>query len=459
MQVAQKLYEAGHITYMRTDSTTLSEMARKEINSTIEKQFGSQYLEPRHYKTKVKNAQEAHEAIRPTHVSVATAGHNDEQKKLYRLILERTVASQMSDAKISRTKISANIDNGGIPDFAVTGSRVIFDGWLKLDTAARGEDVELPKTTIGEPLTLLDLRSTEKQTEPPSRYSEPALVKALEERGIGRPSTYATIISTLEDRGYVEKEGRALKPTDTGEVVSDFIEKYFPTYISDTFTAEMENELDEIAAGEREYLKTLQDFYGPFSKDVKSKDKMDKQNNFGDADAKYKCPKCGSGMIIKLGRGGKFMSCSRYPDCEGALTMEGLEIKGDEPIGNDPETGESIYIKISRFGPYVQLGEKVKGKGKPRMASVPKNIDPTKVTLDMALKYLSLPRVLGKHPDTNQDITANVGRFGPYVVHEGDFRSIKPPDNVYDITFERALEILREPKKLRRVKVKVTIAV
>lgn len=475
MQVAQKLYEAGHISYMRTDSTTLSAVAVAAISSMVEKKFGKEYKEVRTFKTKVKNAQEAHEAIRPTHFEKSSAGNNEEQKRLYQLIWSRTVASQMADAKVLRTRITANITEDTIPDFAANGSRVLFDGWLRADPDARGEDVELPKVSGGDPLSLLDMRSLEKQTEPPARYSEAALVKALEERGIGRPSTYASIISTLEDRGYVEKEGRALRPTDTGEVVSGFLEDNFPTYISDTFTAEMESELDDIANGDREYVKTLKDFYGPFQKDIKEKDKLAKATNLGDADKKFKCPKCGSSMVIKLGRGGKFLSCSRYPDCDGALTFEGIEIKADEPIGNDPTTGLPIFVKTGRFGPYVQLGILVKGAkkkrvskkkkvidenaavepaptpvdtGKPRMASIPKEKNPTEVTVEDAMLYLSLPRILGTHPDTGKDIVANKGRFGPYVMHDGDFRSLKK-DDVFEIKLPRALEILSEEKKKR----------
>ncbi len=490
MQVAQKLYEAGHISYMRTDSTTLSGQAIGNIKSQIEKMYGKDYIEVRAFKTKVKNAQEAHEAIRPTHVEKLSAGMNEEQKKLYNLIWARTVASQMADAKVLRTKITANIvsEKGAnakdtIPDFGANGSRILFDGWLKADPAARGEDVELPKVSAKDPLKLIDMRSIEKQTEPPARYSEAALVKALEERGIGRPSTYASIISTLEDRGYVEKEGRALKPTDTGEVVSSFLEDNFANYISDTFTAEMEGELDDIANGEREYVKTLKDFYGPFQKELKEKDKLAKATNLGEADPKFVCPKCGSSMVIKLGRGGKFLSCSRYPDCDGALTLEGLEIKGDEPIGNDPTTGLPIFVKTGRFGPYVQLGIAMKGAKKrvakakkskkstdaasdetagemtqekevvgavtkPRMASIPREKNPTEVTVEDALLYLSLPRTLGKHPVTGKEIVANKGRFGPYIVHDGDFRSLKV-DDVFAITLERALAILAEPKKQR----------
>ena len=261
MQVAQKLYEAGHISYMRTDSTNLSQIAIASIAGVVEKKYGKQYLEIRAYKTKSKNAQEAHEAIRPTHAEKISAGNNEEQKKLYSLIWERTVASQMVDAKLLKTRIVANVQKNSIPDFSINGSQVVFPGWLMVDTAARGEDVELPEVAENSPLSLITITELAKQTQPPNRYSEAGLVKELEARGIGRPSTYAAIISTLEARGYIEKIQRALKPTDTGEVVSTFLEKNFMQYISDTFTAEMENELDEIAEGTRDYVKTLKDFY------------------------------------------------------------------------------------------------------------------------------------------------------------------------------------------------------
>ncbi len=459
MAVAQKLYEAGHISYMRTDSTTLGKQAIDAIAALVTKEYGKEYLEVRAYKTKAKNAQEAHEAIRPSNVSKTSAGNNEEQKRLYQLIWERTVASQMADAKVLKTRISGNIKaNEEIPDFTITGSQVLFPGWLAADAGSRGEDVELPLLKEGEPLELISITDLAKQTEPPNRYSEAGLVKELEARGIGRPSTYASIISTIETRGYVEKLGRSLKPTDTGEVVSTFLEQNFMEYINDTFTADMENKLDDIASGERQYEKTLKDFYGPFTKDVKEKDKLDKATILEVADEKFKCPKCGSGMIVKLGRGGKFLSCDRYPDCDGALTFEGLEIKPDEPIGIDPETNLPIYTKVGRFGPYVQLGEmppkglKVKKgekKPKPKMASIPKEVDPTTVTLPMALKYLSIPRTLGLHPDTQKEVTANNGRFGPYVAHDGNFRSIKKPFDVYTITFEQALDLLAQEKKPR----------
>lgn len=333
MQLAQKLYEAGHITYMRTDSTSLSKQAQAQILSLVEKKYGQEYAEARIYKTKSKNAQEAHEAIRPTHIDALHAG-TEEQQKLYRLIWERAVSSQMADAKLKKTKISAVIEgHKDLPAFSATGSRLLFPGWLAVDSAARGEDVELPLCQVGENLKLLHLQSEEKFTEPPGRYSEAGLVKELEARGIGRPSTYASIMRTIEERGYVRKEGKTLFPTDTGEVVSDFLEKNFAEYISDTFTAEMEDELDDIANGDREYEKTLREFYVPFLKEVKAKDKLAKATDLGDAPENIKCPKCGGKMIIKLARAGKFYSCANYPDCTGALLLDGTELQGPKEIG------------------------------------------------------------------------------------------------------------------------------
>jgi DNA topoisomerase-1 len=333
MQIAQKLYEAGHITYMRTDSTNISTVAQAQIISFVEKQYGEEYAQARIYKTKSKNAQEAHEAIRPTHIDNLHTG-NDDHDKLYRLIWERAVSSQMTDAKLLKTKITAVIKgHEELPYFGANGSRLLFPGWLAVDMGARGEDVELPLCKVGEILKLIHLSSEEKFTEPPGRYSEAGLVKELESRGIGRPSTYASIMKTIEDRGYVRKENKTLFPTDVGEVVSDFLEKHFANYISDTFTAEMEDELDEISRGEREYEKTLKDFYGPFLKEVKLKEKLEKATNLGDAPENIKCPKCGSAMIIKLSRGGKFYSCSKYPECDGALMLDGTELKGPEETG------------------------------------------------------------------------------------------------------------------------------
>lgn len=457
MLVAQKLYEAGHITYMRTDSTTLSNTALIEAKKVINLKYGLAYVEERQFKTKSKNAQEAHEAIRPAKLALETAGGNDDEKKLYRLIYNRTLASQMSDAKISRNKITANAIHTqkanletSVPDFTITGSRVIFDGWLKADPDSVGEDVILPALVIKSPLSLLDLRSLEKFTEPPSRYTEAGLIKELEKRGIGRPATYANTIRTLEEREYVNKINKSLIPTDTGDVVSSFLEEHFDKYISDTFTASMEDKLDDIAAGNAEYVSTIDEIYKPLHKDILAKESLGKATTLGEADEKFKCPICSKSMIIKLGRIGKFLSCSSYPDCLGSLTLDGEEIKNDEPIGTDPTTNLQIFMKIGKFGPYVQLGEKDKKTNpKPKMASIPKEKDLTSISLDDALYYLSLPRVLGNHPVSGKVISANKGRFGPYVVHDGDFRSLKS-DDVYTVTLNRALEIFSAEKKVGR---------
>jgi DNA topoisomerase-1 len=367
MQVAQKLYEAGHITYMRTDSTNISAQAKAQAISEIEKRYGKELAEEHTYKTKSKNAQEAHEAIRPTHFNLISAGTTEEQKKLYRLIWERTVSSQMVDAKVLRTKITAEIEGENLPEFQANGSRILSLGWLTVDTAARGEDVELPEVKAGEYLQLIDLRSIEKATEPPNRYSEAGLVKELEARGIGRPSTYASIMRTLEDRGYVTKEGRTLFPTDTGDVVSTFLEANFIDYISDTFTAEMEDKLDEIAEGKREYEKTLKDFYGPFLKEVKAKDKLDKITNLGDAPKEFPCPVCGAEMIVKLGKNGKFLSCSKFPDCVGGRTIDGKIMEGPKEIGEPcPDCGEKhggkLVIREGRFGMFISCSRYPKCK-------------------------------------------------------------------------------------------------
>src|SRR3989344_3502028 len=464
MRAAQKLYEAGHITYMRTDSVNLAKEAIGKIAGAIEKEFGKEYLQVREYKTKSKNAQEAHEAVRPTDPSRKTAGSPGDERELYELIHIRALASQMASAKVLRTGVKAEAD-ADIPQFGANGSRVMFPGWLALDTRARGEDVELPKLAEGEKLDLKSLTSTEKQTEPLNRYTEAGLIKELEKRGIGRPSTYASIMKTIQDRGYVEKTGRTLTPTATGMVVSGFLEEHFPEYISDSFTAEMEDELDEIARGERGYRATLTDFYGPFAKAVLAKEDLPKATSLGEAPKEFPCPICGSAMEYKLGRGGIFLSCTRYPDCTGARQEDGAEVRPDEPIGTHPETGFPIFIRTGRFGPYVEmpLEEKVeepieeekpkKGRKKAakkkenvKRASIPTGKKIDEVTLEDAIQYLTLPRELGIHPDTGEPIIANTGRFGPYVAHNGEFRSIKKSDP-YTITFEEALALVNEPKK------------
>lgn len=457
MGAAQKLYEAGHITYMRTDSTSLSAQAQKQLIAHIDQAYGKKYLAPRQYKTKSKSAQEAHEAIRPTNAGRKSAGSTADQKALYELIWSRTVASQMSDAELKRTKIIVNIlgSTETIPDFSVNGSRLTFDGWLKVDPRARGEDTEVPALTVGDALTLKELVIDAKQTTPPNRYTEAGLIKELEKRGIGRPSTYASIMNTITQRGYVLKEGRTLIPTDTGDVVSTFLEQHFADYISDTFTSDMEDQLDQIAEGNRTYVKTLSDFYTPFHVDVASKESIEKLTNLGPGPAQFPCPLCGSTMVIKLGKNGRFLSCDRFPDCNGARLIDGSELKPDAPLGKHPDTGEPIFVLNGKYGPYVQLGEtpeKVKGKKvtAPKRAGLPPGIKPEDVTLDEAVRYLLLPRELGPHPDTGEPIIANTGQYGPYLAHAGDFRSLKGADDPYTITYDRALAIYQEPKQMRK---------
>ncbi len=463
MRAAQKLYEAGHITYMRTDSVNLSKDAITVMAKTVETEFGKEYVEVHTYKTKSKNAQEAHEAVRPTDPTKKTAGATGDEQSLYALIRIRTLASQMAAAKVLRTSVKAKAD-ADIPLFSGNGSRVLFPGWLACDTKARGEDVELPSIAEGEPLSLVSLGSLEKQTEPPNRYTEAGLIKELEKRGIGRPSTYASIMKTIQDRGYVEKTGRTLTPTATGMVVSGWLEEHFAEYISDSFTAEMEDELDEISRGERGYVATLSEFYGPFKKAVDSKEDLPKATSLGKVPDEFVCPVCSAPMEFKLGRGGIFMSCTRYPECEGARQEDGSELKSDEPLGNDPETGTPIFVKTGRFGPYVEMElpseapvQEFTKTGKPKKmkepkkafkrASVPAGVDLTALTLKDALHYLSLPRTLGTHPTSGKPIIANIGRFGPYVGHDGEFRSLKGADDPYTVTLERAVAVLAEPKR------------
>ncbi len=364
MHAAQKLYEAGLITYMRTDSTILSKDALGVIKKTITEEFGADHYEFRTYKKKSKNAQEAHEAIRPSDCSKKTGGKSDDQKKLYDLIYKRTLTSQMIDAQLKKTRLVANIESDSIPDFTVTGSRVIEMGWFKADPEARSEDTEVPKVAKDEKLDLQEFKTQDKETLPPPRYSEAGLVKELEKLGIGRPSTYASTIRTIQDRGYVEKEARSLKPTDTGEVVSDFLAEHFNKYVGYTFTAEMEDELDEIARGERGYEKTLTDFYTPFNEDVKSKEKLKKATNLGKADPKMKCPKCKSSMIIKLSKTGRFLSCDKFPDCQGARTMEGKELEGPKETGEDcPKCKNGKLVeREGRFGKFISCSNYPKCK-------------------------------------------------------------------------------------------------
>jgi len=358
MRFAQKLYEKGFITYMRTDSTNLSNLALAEIKKVVETDFGSENFKQTFYAKKSKNAQEAHEAVRPTSVKTFSAGQNDQEKKLYRLIWGRTVASQMIPATTLRTKVIAGASDTSVPDFQTNGSHVLNPGWLVADPRARGEDVDLPVLNEGDALDLQEINSEGKETEGPNRYSEAGLVKELERRGIGRPSTYAPTIKTIIDRGYVDKEGRSLVPTDTGELVADFLSDHFADYISDTFTSDMEDELDDIASGKRSYKKTLTDFYTPFTKAVKSKKDIEKISNLGPAPDNLKCPDCGADMIIKLSKTGKFYSCDKFPDCQGARKIDGTVLEGPKDLDRLCPKCEkhNLFEREGRFGKFISCG-------------------------------------------------------------------------------------------------------
>ena len=364
MKIAQKLYESGYISYMRTDSTNLGAEAIENIKSLVMKKYGQDLFEFRQYRSKIKNAQEAPETIRPTNSMHESLGKNEEENKIYKLIWQRTIASQMKDAEILKTKIVSNVESKTIPDFHANGSRTIFTGWLLADPSARGEEIELPKVKIGERLELVEIKFEEKQTEPPHRYSEAGLIKELEKRGIGRPSTFASTLQTLQTRGYVEKENKTLIPTDTGEVVSTFLEKNFGDIISDSFTAQMEEDLDEIAEGKKDYAKTLKDFYGPFQKLVKSKDDISKITTLGDAPREMRCPICDAAMIIKLGRTGRFFSCGKFPECTGARTISGEEMTGPKETGEKCETCKDgkLVERDGKFGKFISCNKYPKCK-------------------------------------------------------------------------------------------------
>lgn len=443
MMVAQKLYEQGFITYMRTDSPNLSKDALGVIKGVVTNLYGEAFHQFRQFKAKSKNAQEAHEAIRPTNLSLATRGTTDDEKRLYDLIWKRTVASQMIPAQVERTTatITTTYEKEEY-NFSVTGSVILNAGYMKCDTYGEATDKPLPALKENQMLTKESISCVEKHTEPPARYSEAGLVKELEKRGIGRPSTYASTISTLIERTYVEKIGRSLKPTDTGMIVSKFLREHFLEYTSDVFTAHMEDKLDDITDGKATYIETIDEMYKPLHKAVLSKEKIERISNLGEADAQFKCPVCSAGMIIKIGKTGKFMSCSRYPDCDGALTMSGLPLGQGVLLGDDPQTKLPVYLHEGRYGTYVTIGDK---DNEVKKASLGRT-KPENVTLAKALAALVYPKVLGKDPKTGEDVFVNDGRYGPYVGVGKTFRPLKKVDKMETVTLERALELINTPK-------------
>jgi DNA topoisomerase I len=477
MRIAQNLYEQGYITYMRTDSVHLSEQAIAAARDCVEKLYGKQYLspQPRQYTTKSKGAQEAHEAIRPAGSSFRTpqeTGLGGREFALYDLIWKRTVACQMADSRQTQISVQLQVEDAG---FRSSGKRIDFPGFLRAyvegsddpEAALEDQEVILPNLKVGDHPNCTELEAVGHETQPPARYTEATLVKTLESEGIGRPSTYASIIGTIIDKGYAQLVSNALIPTFTAFAVTELLEKHFPDIVDPSFTSKMEQTLDDISTGEAQWLPYLRNFYlgdkglETLVKEQESKIDATKARTveLENLDAKVRIGKYGA--YIEKDNGDGVVTASIPKDLTPAdLDPKKVEVllrqktSGPEQLGRHPETGEPIYVLIGPYGPYVQLGEKTEENPKPKQASLPKGVTPENVSLETAVGLLALPRNLGVHPTTNGKIQANLGRFGPYVVHdqgkEGkDYRSLKAVDNVLTISLERALELLAEPKKGR----------
>ena len=490
MQLAQRLYEGvdiggetvGLITYMRTDGVQMAAEAIAGARDLIAKDFGKDYVpdSPRLYKTKAKNAQEAHECIRPTDMfrrpdQVARYLERD-QLRLYELIWKRTVASQMAAAELDQVAVDITSDDRAVT-LRATGSVVVFDGFLKVyredrDDAptpgAEDEDSErlLPDVAEGDDMKRQGVRPEQHFTQPPPRYSEASLVKRMEELGIGRPSTYASILSVLQERNYVRLDSRRFVPEDRGRLVTAFLEQFFGRYVEYNFTADLENQLDEISGGHIDWRKVLEDFWRAFSASVEGTKELRISDVIEALDAELGahffpddgsghdprlCPTCNAGRLsLKLGKFGAFIGCSNYPECrftrplgvggEGDAPADGAE--GPKELGAHPAGGEMVTLRKGPYGWYVQLGE----GAKPKRVSLYKGLAPAEVTLDIAVKLLELPREVGLHPETKKKIEAGVGRFGPYLKHDGAFKSLGKDDDVLTIGMNRAVELLAQAR-------------
>jgi DNA topoisomerase-1 len=477
MRTAQSLYEQGYITYMRTDSVHLSQQAIAAARECVENMYGVTYLspQPRQYSTKSKGAQEAHEAIRPAGNTFRTpqeTGLSGRDLKLYELIWKRTVATQMAEARQTHITVQIQADDAG---FRATGKRIDFAGFFRAyvegsddpDAAIEDQEVVLPTLQVGDAPTCQNLDAIAHETQPPARYTEASLVKTLESEGIGRPSTYASIIGTIIDRGYAQMTNNSLVPTFTAFAVTALLEKHFPELVDPRFTARMEQTLDEISTGEAQWLPYLKKFYtGEQGLDTQVK----QQESLIDPTEARTVELEGLDAKIRIGRYGAYIEASNGEEIVKAsipqdLTPSDLDpeqvqlilrqkTEGPDKVGFHPETGEPIYQMIGPYGPYVQLGDKTEENPKPKMASLPKGMKPQDVTMEIAVGLLALPRNLGVHPETGAKIQANLGRFGPYVVHDQgkagkDYRSIKKEDDVLTISLGRAIELLAEPKSGR----------
>lgn len=476
MQIAQRLYEDGLITYMRTDAVQMAPEGIAMARSAIGKFYGADYLpeKARIYQTKAKNAQEAHEAIRPTDMfKKPEALHLDaDQSKLYGLIWRRTLASQMKSAEIDRTTVDIAVNvPGRAVELRAIGSVVTFPGFLALygvEAKSDEEEVdedsrELPALAVGDKPALQAVEIEQHFTQPPPRYSEASLIKKMEELGIGRPSTYAATLTTLKDRDYVKLEGKALHPEDRGRIVTAFLESFFNRYVEYGFTANLEEQLDQVSAGEIDYKTVLRDFWTEFSrhtaeiKDLRVTEVLDALNDLlqdhifppkPDGGDRRLCPTCGTGQLsLKLGKYGAFIGCANYPECKhtmqlsDAATGQSSEAAaGDGILGTDPVSGEEVHLKTGRFGPYVQLGD---GK-EPKRSSLPKGWEPTALTLDKALQLLSLPRDVGLHPDGGLPIVAGLGRYGPFILHDGKYANLPDVEEIFTVGLNRAVDLLAQ---------------
>ncbi len=466
MRIAQQLYEGidiggqtvGLISYMRTDSVNLAQEAVAEIRGYISSNFSADYL-PRTspvYKSKAKNAQEAHEAIRPTSIARSPDSIREtltvDQARLYEMIWKRTLASQMTAARFDT--VSVDIRLGGDDTlFRASGQTLVFAGFIAVyqedtDDSTEEEGGKLPPLEEGDVLPLDKLYGEQHFTQPPPRFTEASLVKTLEEHGIGRPSTYASIISTLQAREYALLEKKRFTPTDVGRVVNRFLSEHFTRYVDYGFTAQMEDELDEISDGKRDWIPVLEAFWKDFDKLIQEKKNIERKDVTQEL-LDEACPKCGKPLSTRLGKRGSFVGCTAYPECDYTRSTTG-EIDPAEArreLGSDPVTNMPVLLLRGPYGYYVQLGEVVEGeKKKPRRMSWPKEVLPENADLAAALKLLELPKELGNHPESGKKVIVNIGRFGPYVGHDGKFKSIPKTESVFTITLDRAVALLAEAR-------------